>query len=54
MKRPNPRRTEVEDREEFQLRGPEKTFNKTIEEKFPELKKKMPIKVQEEYRTPNR
>ena len=29
----------------FQLKGPENIFNKTIEEKFPNLRKDMPIKV---------
>ena len=29
-------------------------LNKIIEEDFPNLKKKMPINIQEAYRTPNR
>ena len=40
--------------EDSQLKGPENIFNKIIEEKFPNLKKEMPINVQEAYRTPNR
>jgi hypothetical protein len=38
--------------EESQLQGPENIFNKIIEEKFPNLKKKMPINIQEFYKTP--
>ena len=33
---------------------PENKCNKIIEENFPNLKKDMPIKVKETYRTPNR
>jgi hypothetical protein len=29
-------------------------FNKIIEESFPNLKKEMPVNIQEAYRTPNR
>jgi hypothetical protein len=29
-------------------------FNKIIEENFPNLKKEMPMNIQEAYRTPNR
>ena len=32
----------------------ENIFNKIIEENFPNLKKDMPTKIQEAYRTPNR
>jgi hypothetical protein len=32
----------VEEKEESQLNGPENSFNEIIEEKFPNLKKKMP------------
>ena len=44
----------IEEGEESHLKGTENIFNKIIEEKFPNLKKVMPIKVQEAYRTPNR
>jgi hypothetical protein len=37
----------------FQLKGPANIFNKIIEENFPNLKKEMPINIQEAYRTPN-
>ena len=53
MKRPNLRIIEVEG-EEYQLKGPENIFNKIVEENFPNLKKDIPMKVQETYRTPNR
>ena len=54
MKRPNLRKIEVEKGEKFQLKGPENIFNKIIEENFPNLKKDIPMKVQETYSTPNR
>ena len=38
----------------FQLKGPVNTFNKIIEENFPNLNKEMPINIQEVHRTPNR
>ena len=38
----------------FQLKGPANIFNKIIEENFPNLKKEMPMNIQEAYRTPNR
>ena len=37
-----------------QLKGPANTFNKIIEENFPNLMKEMPMNIQEAYRTPNR
>ena len=54
MKRPNLRIIGIEEGEEIQLKGAEGIFNKIIEENFPNLKKDMPMKVQEAYRTPNR
>ena len=53
MKRPNLRIIGVEEGEKLQLKGPENIFNKIIEN-FPNLKKDIPMKVQEAYRTPNR
>ena len=38
----------------FQRKGPVNIFNKIIEENFPNLKKEMPMNIQEAYRTPNR
>jgi uncharacterized coiled-coil protein SlyX len=52
MKRTNLRIMGIE--EDSQLKALENTFNKFIEKNFPNLKKEMPIKVQEAYRTPNR
>jgi hypothetical protein len=39
---------------ELQAKGIHNIFNKIIIENFPNLKKTMPIQVQEAYRTPNR
>ena len=38
----------------FQIKGRANNFNKIIEENFPNLKKDMPMNIQEAYRTPNR
>ena len=54
MRRPNPRIIGVDENEDFQLKGPVNIFNKIIEENFPNLKKEMPMNIQEAYRTPNR
>ena len=54
MKRLDLRIIGVEEGEELQLEGPENIFNEIIEENFPNLKKDIPMKVQEAYRTPNR
>ena len=40
MKRPNLQIIEVDENEDFQLKGPANIFNKIIEENFPNLKKK--------------
>jgi hypothetical protein len=45
MKRPNLRIIRIEENEDFQLKGPEKVFNKIKEEIFSNLKKQMDIKV---------
>jgi hypothetical protein len=44
----------VDENEDFQIKGPVNIFNKMIEENFPNLKKEMPMNIQEAYRTPNR
>jgi hypothetical protein len=36
------------------MKKPANIFNKIIEENFPNLKKEMPMNIQEAYRTPNR
>jgi hypothetical protein len=54
MRRPNLQIIGVDEDEDFQLKGPANTFNKIIEENFPNLKKDMTMNIQEAYRTPNR
>jgi hypothetical protein len=54
MRRPNLRIIGIEESEDPQLKGPVNIFNKVIEENFPNLKKEMPINIQEAYRTPKR
>jgi hypothetical protein len=54
MKIPILRIIEIEEGEESQIQGPENIFNKTVEENIPNVKKEMPINIQEAYRTPIR
>jgi hypothetical protein len=54
MRRPNLWIIGVDENEDFQLKGPANTFNKIIEENFPNLKKEMPMNIQDAYRTPNK
>jgi hypothetical protein len=54
MKRPNLSMIGIGESEAFQLKGPVNIFNKIIEENFPNLKKEMPMNIQEAYRTPNK
>jgi uncharacterized coiled-coil protein SlyX len=54
MSRPNLQIMAVDENEDFQLKGPANIFNKIIEENFPNLKKGIPINIQEAYTTPNR
>ena len=54
MRRPNLRIIEVDENEDFQLKGPANIFNTIIKENFLNLKKEMPMNIQEAYRTPNR
>ena len=54
MRRPNLRIIGIEENKDSQLKGPVNIFNKIIEENFPNLKKEMPMNIQEAYRTPNR
>ena len=53
MRRSNLRIIGIEESKDFQLKGPINIFNKIIEEKFPNLKKEMPMNIQEAYRTPD-
>jgi hypothetical protein len=52
MRRPKLRIIGIDENEDFQLKGPANIFNKIIEENFPNLKKDMPMNIQEAYRTP--
>ena len=54
MRRSNQRVKGIAEKEDFQLKGPVNIFNKRIEEKFPKVKKEVPMNIQEAYRTPNR
>jgi hypothetical protein len=54
MRRPNLRIIGVNENEDFQPKGLANIFNKIIEGNFPNLKKEMPMIIQEGYRTPNR
>jgi hypothetical protein len=54
MRRTNLRIIGVEESEDSQLKGPVNISNKIIEESFPNLKKEVPINIQEAYRTSNR
>jgi hypothetical protein len=54
MRRPNLRIIDIDENEDFQLKRPVNIFNKIIKENFPNLKKEMPMNIQEAYRTPNR
>jgi len=53
MRRPNLRIIGIDENEDFQLKGPVNIFNKIIKENFSNLKKEMPMNIQEAYRTPN-
>jgi hypothetical protein len=54
MRTPNLRIIGLEESEDSQIKGPANIFNKIIEENFPNLKKEMPMNIQETYRSPNR
>jgi hypothetical protein len=47
MRRPNLWIIGVDENVDFQLKGPANIFNKIIEESFPNLKKEMPMNIQE-------
>ena len=55
MSRPNLRIIGIDKKKDFQIKGPLNIFNKIKEENFfPNLKKEMPMNIQEAYRTQNR
>jgi hypothetical protein len=51
MRRSNLRIISIDEKEDFQLKGTVNIFNKIIEENFPNLKKEMPMNIQEDSRT---
>jgi hypothetical protein len=53
MRRQNLMIISKEESEDSQFNGPVNIFNKIIEENFPNLKKEMPMNIQNAYRTPN-
>jgi uncharacterized coiled-coil protein SlyX len=53
MRRPNLSIIGKEESEDSQLKGPVNIFNKIIEENLPNLKKEIPMNIQEAYRTSN-
>jgi hypothetical protein len=54
IRRPNLRIIGIDENEDFQLKEPVNIFHKIVEENSPNLKKEMPMNIQETYRTPNR
>ena len=44
----------IDESEDLQLKGPANIFSKIMEENFPNLKREMPMNIQEAYRTANR
>jgi len=54
MKRSNLTIIGIEEIKDSQLKGPVNIFNKIIEENLPNLKKEMPMNIQEAYRNPNK
>jgi hypothetical protein len=53
MRRANLRMIGIEQSKVSQFKRPVNIFNKIIEEKFPNLKKEMPMNIQKAYRIPN-
>ena len=54
IRRPNLSIIGIDESEDLQFKGPANIFNKIMEENFPNLKREMPMNIQEAYRTPNR
>ena len=44
----------IDENDDSQLKMPVNVFNKIMKENFPNLKKEIPINIQEAYRTPKR
>jgi hypothetical protein len=53
MRRPKIWILGVDEKDDFQHKGPANIFNKIIKETFPNQKQEMPMNIQEAYRTPN-
>jgi hypothetical protein len=49
-----PKDNSIDEKEDFQLKGPVNIFIKIIEENVPNLKKEMTMNIQEAFRTPNK
>jgi hypothetical protein len=47
MTKPNLRIIGIDEKEDFQIKGPANSFNKIMEENFPNLKKEVPMNIQE-------
>ena len=47
MRRPHLRIIGIEEKEDFLFKGPVNIFNKIIEQNLPNLKKEMPMNIQE-------
>jgi hypothetical protein len=54
MRRPNLRIIGIDENEDFQIKGPANISKIIKVQNFPNLKKEMPMNIQETYRTPNR
>ena len=54
MRSPNLMIIGIEESEDSQLKGPVNIFHKIIEENVPNLKKEIPMNIQEAYRSLNR
>jgi hypothetical protein len=53
LRRPNLTIIGIEKNKNSELKSPVNIFNKIIEENFPNLKKEMPLNIQDTYRTPS-
>jgi hypothetical protein len=54
MRTPNLLIIGVDENKDFQVKGPANIFKKIIEENVPNIKREMPMKIQEAHRIPNR
>ena len=54
MRRPDLRILGIEEKEDSQLKGASKYLQKKFKENFPNLKKELPMNIQETYKTPNK